>query len=151
MTPVIYARLRSYARLRLEDMTPIIYPNSGCTSQLRSTSWLLSYLLTPVTHHDSGRWACRMSCQLICERLHMAELDDCNILQLKHLVRSNLSRVHDLFSVQNLSISRLHMFKCQAMYLTTNEHLSRLDLTETRVSRRTQYPCNLSRSKTSNV
>jgi hypothetical protein len=42
---------------------------------------------------------------IIYERLCMVELDDCSILQLEHLVGSNLSRVHDLFSVQNLSIS----------------------------------------------
>jgi hypothetical protein len=49
---------------------------------------------------------------LICERLHMVGLDDCNILQPGHLVRSRLSRVHDSVSVQNLSISQLCMVKC---------------------------------------
>jgi hypothetical protein len=77
---------------------------------------------------------------LICERLRMVELDDNSILQLKHLVGSNLSRVHDLFSVQTLSSLRLCMFKCQAVCHATNEHLARLDLSETQVSRRTWYP-----------
>jgi hypothetical protein len=135
-------RLRSYARLQLEDVTPVIcptsvkrhdsscMPNSGqniwfqsyiqtpialpafvqrhdsiCTSQLWSTSLLRSYLPTLVAHHGSGRRACRMSYQLICERLHMVEVDDGSILWLEHLVRRRLSRVHDLFSVWNLSIS----------------------------------------------
>jgi hypothetical protein len=71
-----------------------------------------------------------MSYQLICERLRMVELDDCSILQLKHLVGSNLSRAHDLFSIQNLNISQLHMFQCQAMCRVTNEHLARFDLRE---------------------
>jgi hypothetical protein len=35
----------------------------------------------------------------------MVELDDCNILQLEHLVGSNLSKAHDLFNVQNISIA----------------------------------------------
>jgi hypothetical protein len=60
----------------------------------------------------------------------MVELDDYNILQLKHLVRSNLSRAHDLFSVRNLSISWLCMFSSKAMCDVTNEHLARLDLRE---------------------
>jgi ribosomal protein S13 len=68
-----------------------------------------------------------MPCQLICERLRMIELDDRSILQLKHLVGSNLSRAHDLFSVQNVSISRLCMFRCHAMCRATNEHLAHLD------------------------
>jgi hypothetical protein len=70
----------------------------------------------------------------------MVELDDHNILQLEHLDGNNLSRAHDLFSVPNISISRLRMFKCQAMCRATNEHLARLDLKETRVSRRIWYP-----------
>jgi hypothetical protein len=42
---------------------------------------------------------------LSCDRLHMAKLDDCNILQPKKLVRSRLGGTHDLISIQNLSIS----------------------------------------------
>jgi hypothetical protein len=45
------------------------------------------------------------------ERLHMARLDDCSILQPGYLVRSRLGGTHDLISIQKLSISRLHMLK----------------------------------------
>jgi hypothetical protein len=48
---------------------------------------------------------------LSCERFHKAELDDCNILQPRHLVGSRLGVTHDLISVQNLIISWLHMLK----------------------------------------
>jgi hypothetical protein len=61
----------------------------------------------------------------------MVELDDYSILELKHLVGSRLCRAHDLFSVQNLSISQLRMFKCQAKCHATNEHLAQLYLRET--------------------
>jgi hypothetical protein len=144
--------LWSYVRLWLEDMTLVVYPNSGRTSQLRLMSRLQPHFLTlvdimtlvnittPITHHDFDWTACHMSYQLICERLRMVELDDRNILQLKHLVRSRSGRAHDLFSIQNLNISWFRMFKCQAMCRMTNEHLVRLDLTKTRVSRRTRYP-----------
>jgi hypothetical protein len=143
--------LWSYAWLWSEDMTPVVYLDSARTSQLRSTSWLRSYLLTPVMHHGSGRWACHMSYHLIYQRLRMTGLDDCNILQLRHLVGSGLWGMHDSFSDQNLSISRLHMFKCQAMCRMTNKHLASLDLRESRVSRRTWYPCNSSGSMSLNV
>jgi hypothetical protein len=79
-----------------------------------------------------------MCYHLSCERLHMVELDDCNILQPGHLVRSRLGGVHDSFSVQNLIISRLRMFKCQVMCHATGRHLARLDLIETSISRRTR-------------
>jgi hypothetical protein len=62
------------------------------TSQLRSMSWLWSYLSTPVMHHGSGWRACHMSYLLICERLRMVELDDYNILQIEHLVGSRSSK-----------------------------------------------------------
>jgi hypothetical protein len=146
-----YEWLRLYARLRLEDMTPVVYLNSSCTSWLWLMSWLWSYLLTLVTHHVSSRWACRMSYHLSCERLCMAGLDDCNILQPGHLVRNRLGGMHDSFSIQNLSILRLCMFKSQAMCRVTNQHLAQLDLRETRVSRRTWYPCNSGGSRSSNV
>jgi hypothetical protein len=61
----------------------------------------------------------------------MAKLDDYNILQLRHLVRSRLSRVYDSASIQNLNISQLRMLKCQAMCRMTNEYLAQLDLRET--------------------
>jgi hypothetical protein len=47
--------------------------------------------------------------RLNCERLHMAELDDCGISQLEHLVRSRLEEMHDSISDQTLNISRLRM------------------------------------------
>jgi hypothetical protein len=72
-----------------------------------------------------------MPYHLSCERLHMAGLDDCNFLQPGHLVESRLGGTHDSFSVRNLSISRLRMFKCQAMCRVTNGHLAWLDLRET--------------------
>jgi hypothetical protein len=70
----------------------------------------------------------------------MVELDDCSILQLEHLVRSRLSRAHDLFSVRNLIIWRLCMLKCPAMCHAIDEQLDRFNLRETQVSRRTRYP-----------
>jgi hypothetical protein len=75
---------------------------------------------------------------LSCERLRMAELDDCSILQLRHLVENRLGGTHDSISVQNL-IS--HSFACtssQAMSRATKEHLAWRDLWQTRVSRGTQ-------------
>jgi hypothetical protein len=58
----------------------VIYSDSGRSSQFWSTSRLWSYLLTLVMHHGFGRWACRMSYHLSCERLRMTGLDDCIIL-----------------------------------------------------------------------
>jgi hypothetical protein len=81
-----------------------------------------------------------MSYHLSYERLCMAGLDDCNILQLEHLVWSRLGETQDSFNIWNLSILWLCMFKCQAMCHVTDRHLAQLDLRETRVSRRTQYP-----------
>jgi hypothetical protein len=115
-------RLRSYARLRLEDMTPVVYPDSKCTFWFRLMSRLWSYHLTLVAHHGSDRWACHMSYHLNCDRLCMAGRDDCSILQLGHLVRSRLGGMHDSFSIQNLSISRPCRFKYYAMRRMTNEH-----------------------------
>jgi hypothetical protein len=75
-----YTRFELHARLRLEDMTSVIYPDSGRPSRLRSTSQLRTYLLTPVAHHSFSQWARRLSYHLSCEKLHMAGLDDCSIL-----------------------------------------------------------------------
>jgi hypothetical protein len=102
---------RSYARLRLEDMTPVVYPDFGRISQFRSSSQLWTYLLTPVTHHDSGQWVRRLSYHISCERLCMAGLNDCIILQPGHLVENRLWGMHDSISVQNL-IS--HSFACES-------------------------------------
>jgi hypothetical protein len=103
--------LWSYARLRSKDTTLAVCLISVGRYDFNRISRLQSHFLTPsvdvttwVISLDVGRWACHMSYQLICERLRMVELDDCNILQLKHLVGSNFSRVHDLFRVQNLNI-----------------------------------------------
>jgi hypothetical protein len=88
---------------------------------------------------------------LSCERLRMAGLDDYNILQTGHLVRNRLGGMHDLISVQNLS---LHSFSCtssQAMSHVTKEHFAQHDLRETRVYGGTRYPCNLDGSRSSNV
>jgi hypothetical protein len=41
-------------RLRSEDMTPIVYLDSGDTSRLRLTSRLRSYLMNSVAHHGSN-------------------------------------------------------------------------------------------------
>jgi hypothetical protein len=50
---------------------------------------------TSTMHHSYGCRAYRMSYRLVCERLCMVELDDCNILQLGHLIASRMSRAHD--------------------------------------------------------
>jgi hypothetical protein len=62
------------------------------------------------------------------ERLRMVGLDDCSILQPRHLVRNRLGGTHDSINVQNL---RSHSFACrriQAMCRTTKEHLAYRDL-----------------------
>jgi hypothetical protein len=71
--------------------------------------------------HLCFRYANNIS-YLSCKRLRMAGLDDCNILQLKHLVESMLGGMHDSFSILNLSIAWLHKFKCQIMCHVSNEH-----------------------------
>jgi hypothetical protein len=86
-----------------------------------------------------------------CERLRMTGLDDCSILQPRHLVGSRLGGMHDSIIIQNLSS---HGFACtssQAMSHVTKEHLARHDLRQTQVSRGTRYPCNSDRSRSSNV
>jgi hypothetical protein len=152
-----YAWLRSYARLWLEDVTPVVCPtpvvylNSGHTSRLRSTSQLRSYLLTPVAHHGSGRRVGCMSYHLSCERLYMGSIDDCSILQPKHLVRSKLGWTHDSFSIWNLSIPWLRMFKCQTMCRATDRQLAQLNLRETRAYKRTRYHWNSGGSRSLNI
>jgi hypothetical protein len=122
--PIKHAYNIGISRLRLEDMTLVIYPDSGRTYWLWSTSQLRTSLLTPVTHHNSGWWVRCLSYHLSCERHCMTGLDDCNILQPEHLVRKRLGGTHDLIIVQNL---RSHSFTCgssQAMCRTTKEHLA---------------------------
>jgi hypothetical protein len=94
---------------------------------------------------------CKQHLYLSYERLHMAGLVDCSILQPGHLVRNILGGMHDSISVQNL---RSHGFTCmsnQAMSHATKEHLAWHDLRQTRVSRGTRYPCSLGRSRSLNV
>jgi hypothetical protein len=86
-----------------------------------------------------------------CERLRMAGLDDCSILQPGHLFESNLGGTHDLISIQNLSS---HGFACLSNWATshaTKEHLARHDLRQTRVSGGTWYLYNSGRSRSLNV
>jgi hypothetical protein len=138
-----YAPLMLYARLQSKDMTPVVYPNSGRMSRLWSTSQLRMYLLTPVVNHGSDRWVPCLSYHLSCERLRMAGLDDCSILQRGHLVRNRLGGTYDSISVQNL-IS--HSFACgssQAMSRAIKEHLAWHDLRQNRVSEGTRYPTTL--------
>jgi hypothetical protein len=123
--------------------TPIERYDFGHISRLRSTSQLRTSLLTPVAHHGSGQWACRLSYHLSYERLRMAGLDDCTILQSRHLVRNRLGETHDLISVQNL---RSHSFACgssQAMSHATKEHLAWRDLRKIWVFGGTRYPTTL--------
>jgi hypothetical protein len=68
------------------------------------------------------------SLSLSCDRLRMAGLDDCSILQPGHLVENRLGGMHDSISIQNL---RSHNFTCsssQAMSHATKEHLVWRDL-----------------------
>jgi hypothetical protein len=128
-----------------------VYHDSGRTSRLRSTLQLWTYLLTPVAHHGSGRWACRLSYHLSCERLRIAGLDDCSILQPKHLVGNRLGGTHDLISAQSL---RSHSFACgssQAMSHATKEHLAWRDLRKNLSIRRDSIPNNPTGSRSSNV
>jgi hypothetical protein len=132
--PIIHAYNAGISWLLSYLPTPVIYPDFGRTSQL----WM--YLLTPVKYHDSDQWACRMPYHLSFERHRMAGLDDCIILQPKHLVRSRLVGMHDSINVQNL---RSHSFACrssQTMSRATKEHLAWHDLRQTWVTRGTQYP-----------
>jgi hypothetical protein len=78
--------LWSHFQIPVDVMTPIVSPDSGRASRL----WLMSV-------------PCRMPYHLSRERIRMARLEYCNILQPEYLVRSRLGGTHDLFSVQNLS------------------------------------------------
>jgi hypothetical protein len=94
---------------------------------------------------------CKQHLYLSCERLCMVGLDDCSILQPRHLVENKLGGMHYSISVQNL---RSHGFTCtssQAMSRATKEHLAWRDLRETRVSGGTWYPYNSGGSRSSNV
>jgi hypothetical protein len=98
--PIIHAYntciswLWSYARLRSKDTAPVVCSTPvrrRVSSRMPDSSrkkWLWSYILTPVAlpdfgrRHDSDCRSCRMSYLLICERLRMVELDDCNIVSV---------------------------------------------------------------------
>jgi hypothetical protein len=65
---------------------------------------------------------------LRCERLYMAGLDDCSILQPGYLVKNRMGGMHDSISAQNI---RSHSFACMSsedMSRTTKEHLAWHDL-----------------------
>jgi hypothetical protein len=128
-----YAWLRLHAPLRSEDMTLVVYLDSGRTSRLQSTSQLRMSLLTPDAHHDSSQWVRHLSYHLSCERLCMAELDDRNILQPEHLIRNELGGTHD-------SDHSFTHRSSLAMYRMTKEHLACHDLRKNWVSEGTQYP-----------
>jgi hypothetical protein len=71
---------------------------------------------------------------LSCERLCLAGLDECNILQPGHIVQNRLGGTHDSINVKNL---RLHSFACRssrAMWRETKEHLICCDLRKIQVS-----------------
>jgi hypothetical protein len=109
------------------------------TSWLRSTSQLRTSLVTPVTHHDSGQWVRCLSYHLSYETLCTTRLDDCIILQPRHLVWNRLGGTHDLISVKNL---RSHNFACRSSHAlchATKEHLACHDLRKIWVSGGTQY------------
>jgi hypothetical protein len=145
-------RMRNYGRMLDFDRkiwfrsyipTPAALPDSSRTPRLRSMSRLRSYLLTPVAHHGSSRWACHLSYHLSYERLRMVGLDDCSILQPGYLVGNRLEGTHDSISVQNL-IS--HSFACgtnQVICRTTKDHLACRDLRKIWVSGGAWYPSTL--------
>jgi hypothetical protein len=113
----------------------------------------LHYVLIHVSYNEIlfPMYFCEHHLRLTCERICMARLDDCSILQPKHLVRNRLGGMQDLISIQNL---RSHGFACtssQAMSHATKEHLAWRDLRETQVSSGTRYPCNSNGSRSSNV
>jgi hypothetical protein len=113
----------------------------------------LHYVLIYVSYNEILflMYLCKQHLCLSCERLRMAGLDDCSILQPGHLVGNRLGGTHNSINVHNL---RSHGFACtssQAMSHATKEHLAWRDLRETRVSGGTRYPCNSGGSSSSNV
>jgi hypothetical protein len=74
------------SRLRSHVSTLVIHPNSDRCHDSGRTSRLQSHITTPVI----GRTACLTS--LSDGRLHLIELDDCNILQRDHLVGNKPSQ-----------------------------------------------------------
>jgi hypothetical protein len=82
---------------------------------------------------------CKQHLYLSCERLHMAGLDDCNILQPGHLVRSKLGVTHDSINIQKLSPYGFACTSSQAISRVTKEQLAWHNLRQTRVFGGTQY------------
>jgi hypothetical protein len=58
----------------------------------------------------------------------MAGLDDCNILQPRHIVGSRLGGTHDSINVQNLSSNGFVCSSNQAMSRATKDHFAWRDL-----------------------
>jgi hypothetical protein len=123
-------------RLRLYILTLVVLPDFSYTTRFWSMSRLWLHIMAPTNECA----ACLTTSDV---RLHMAGLDDCNILQPRHLVQSRLGGTHDSISIQNL---RSHSFTCrssQAMSRATKENLVWRDLRQTRVSGGTWYPTTL--------
>jgi hypothetical protein len=142
-----YARLQSYARIWSEEATLVGRCDSGCMLDSSQKTWLWSHITTLVAHHGFDRRSYHMSYLLICERLHMVELDDCSILQTKlermtHSVFENsASHGFTCSRVRPMGCAASHGFTCsrvRPMGCVTCEHLARLDLRETQVSWRTR-------------
>jgi hypothetical protein len=122
--------------LRSYILTPIALTDSGRHHNFRCLSWLRLRIMTPVNEHA-------LSYHLSCERLCMAGLYDCSILQPGHLVGNRLGGTHDSINVQNI---RSHSFACrssQTMCHTTKEHLACHDLRKIWVYGGTRYPTTL--------
>jgi hypothetical protein len=118
------------SRLRSHFLTPVDVTTSDVSTDSGCASWLRSMSVPPILPPQR-------------ERLRMARLDDCSILQPEHLVENRLGGTHDSISVQNL---RSHNFACrssQTMCRATKEHLACHDLRKIWVSGGTWYPTTL--------
>jgi hypothetical protein len=117
----------------------------------------LHYVLIYVSYNEIllllhlFHFLCKQHLHLSCDRLCMIGLDDCIILQPRHLVRSRLGGTLDLISVQNLNSHDFACMSSQAISRATKEHLAWCDLGQIRVSGGTQYPCNSGGSRSLNV
>jgi hypothetical protein len=71
----------------------------------------LHYVLIYISYNEIIflMYLCKQHLYLSCERLCMARLHDCSILQPGNLVKNKLGGMHDSISVQNL---RSHGFTC---------------------------------------
>jgi 5-methylcytosine-specific restriction endonuclease McrA len=86
----------------------------------------LHYVLIYVLYNEIlfPMYLCKQHLCLNCKRLCMAELDDCNILQLRHLVRKRLGGAQDSINVQNLISHGFACMSSQDMSHVTKEHLA---------------------------